>query len=269
MLHINYKTFYAILPVRSVRTNELQLRTVHGKLLPREVRSVRTNELQRRQCHKRHRLQRCASCAPTNYNGAIMTEKAKRVGALRAHQRITTGSSFQSYSDEHWCALCAPMNYNGYTKDGGRLVIGALRVHQRITTSDCRNPRTGHTVRLMRTNELQLRRRKHDCRKYRSRCASCAPMNCNSQELGFGDRSPGCAPCAPTNYNLLVRSIESSTSGVRSVRTNELQHVVYEPYHSTVAGALRAHQRITTPPFGGESGRKVRCAPCAPTNYNL
>ena len=33
---------------------------------------------------------------------------------------------------------------------------------------------------------------------------------------------------------------------VRLVRTNELQHVVYEPYHSTVAGTLRAHQQITT-----------------------
>ena len=47
MLHINYETFYATLPVRFVHTNELQL--VNCKTYePPNV--------------------RCASCAPMNYN---------------------------------------------------------------------------------------------------------------------------------------------------------------------------------------------------------
>ena len=93
-------------------------------------------------------------------------------------------------------------------------------------------------------------------------------MNYNSHELGFGGRPPGCAPCAPTNYNYeqfmetfypervcFVRTHELQPytglilnlyiGKVRLVRTHELQHVVYEPYHSTVG-----------------------CASCAPMNYN-
>ena len=170
---------YVNRPVRSVRTNELQLSwTGVRRPLPR-VRSMCTNELQQHGLARYRGSQGCAPCAPTNYNehresttdtrAGVRSVRTNELqlqlhrhqechlgGAPRAHQRITTGSSFQSYSDERWCALCAPMNYNGYTKDGGRLVIGALRVHQRITT-DVRiyGEHITHLVRFARTNKLQ------------------------------------------------------------------------------------------------------------------
>ena len=76
-----------------------------------------------------------------------------------------------------------------------------------------------------------------------------------------------CAPCAPTNYNLVELSNEACTSGalrahprittvlgtgaagpipVRSVRTNELQLPFFETKNEAYMGALHAHPRITT-----------------------
>ena len=171
----------------------------HNPRTGHTVRLMRTNELQRRQCHKRHRLQRCASCAPTNYNSTAWRDTEEAKGALRAHQRITMSIEKAQQTPAQGCAPCAPTNYNTMRVIRHKNRVGALRVHQRITTEEikkvsnqlqgapCAHQRitTVNTVvwkkaakvRSMHTNELQRL-----CRidtTNRSWCVLCAPMNHN------------------------------------------------------------------------------------------
>ena len=213
MLHINHKTFYATLPVRLARTNELQ---PPGSM-------------------------------PTSF---------VHPGAPRAHQRITTGNSFQSYSDARWCASCAPMNYNTSGTPGSASGSGcASRASMNYNLSMSAKRTETQLVRLARTNELQqvllgqkqvlsgcasrapmnyntgrpdnpyiedgaprvhqriTTSRSPATGRRRSRCASRAPMNYNSSENCTIYRLLRCASYAPTNYNVTGEPGSASESG--------------------------------------------------------
>lgn len=80
----------SMVPMRSVRTNELQrMHKSHGDTIGM-VRFIRTHELQPVYSQCITVLFRCASCAPMNYN---------------YNPALT-------YEDYVRCAPCAPMNYN-------------------------------------------------------------------------------------------------------------------------------------------------------------
>ena len=147
---------------------------------------------------------------------------------------------------------------------------------------------TNSKVRLVRTNELQQGAKNCNSQDWH-RCAPCAPMNYNSQRLGFGSRSPGYAPCVPTNYNdyviynadseqgalrahqriTTVINLPSPTCSERCASCAPMNcNTVYVAGTAGRTGALRAHQRITTGMLRHVAGQMTRCAPCAPTNYN-
>ena len=144
--------------VRFVCTNELQLsRAGVRRPLPR-VCSVRTNELQRLSAYRHRpagqgaprahqrittqdfgtasvRFSGCALCAPTNYNTMRVIRHKNRVGALHAHQRITT--CMRCSRPRHACVARSVRTkelQRASRKHNRHPRRGALRAHQRITT---------------------------------------------------------------------------------------------------------------------------------------
>ena len=276
------------------------------------VRSMRTNELQLRDTPHLCGGYRCASCAPTNYNAfsarvqAIwilgahkthprITTTASPVrpwtvaGALRAHQRITTpcvssGTKTEWVRSVHTNELQRALSVENHSVPKGApcarprittslvtttttLVLGALRVHQRITTlkgwgSAAAPPGVLRTHQRITT------------------VISLPSPTCWA----------GCASCAPTNYNTRFWNSFRQVFWVRLVRTNELQHHACHPAQkqsgcapcaptnynmyevfktpARLRGALRAHQRITTSIEKAQQTPAQGCAPCTPTNYN-
>ena len=101
-------------------------------------------------------------------------------------------------------------------------MCGALRAHQRITT-DTSPPCICAILGALRAHQRITTQLQSITGNWSTRCAPCAPTNYNV--LGHNDNHLGarCAPCAPMNYN-----------------SHEL----------------------------GFGGRSPGCAPCAPTNYN-
>ena len=164
----------------------------------------------------------CAPYAPMNYNSSYATSAWTILGALRAHQRITTLMD--------WGSAAAPP--------------GTLRVYQRITTvislpsptcwagcalcvSTNYNTRFWNSfrqvfwVRLVRTNELQRTAHRGQRPRLR-RCTSCAPMNYNIEAIAQVDKRTG-APRAHQRITTPCVSSGTKTEWVRFVRTNELQ----------------------------------------------
>ena len=163
-----------------------------------------------------------------------------KLGALRAHQRITTATMSQASQastvrpvrtnelqlarvkeSRAYCgyAPCAPTNYNMYEvfKTPARL-RGALRAHQRITTPYVSSGTKTEWVRSTRTNELQ-------------------PVDTNDFDV-LHHGTPRAHPRITTwrmTYNPAI------TARVCLMRAHELQRALSVENHSVPKGTPRAH----------------------------
>ena len=146
-------------------------------------------------------------------------------------------------------------------------MCGALRAHQRITT-DTSPPCICAILGALRAHQRITTQLQSITGNWSTRCAPCAPTNYNV--LGHNDNHLGarCASCAPTNYNS-----QGLGFGGRSPGCAPYAPTNYNGYQPTVTDLLGRVRLVRTNelqhhachPAQKQSG----CAPCAPTNYNL